>query len=593
MSAVSEGEAGTIDFRILGPVEAYSAGRRLALGGGKQRSLLAVLLVHAGETVSVDRLIDALWGEDPPASAANSVHVYVSQLRKALGPAALETRGHGYALAVPRDAIDARRFERLLGRAREERAQSRPEEAMRHLSAALALWRGPPLAELAYEDFARGEIERLTALRLSADEQRFDVQLELGLAAELVPELEELVRTHPERERFRAQLMLALYRSGRQADALEVYRDGRRRLAEELGLDPSPELQRLEHAILNQDPELILVPAVPSRPSRARRDPALAVVAGAALMLVAAVGLVFALGGRDDVGLASVAPNSVGIIDPETGRILGQIPVGNTPSSIAAGAGSVWVISADDRTVSQIDSGSRRVVRTVSVNATPTDVVAADGAVWVGGNEPVGVTRLDARSGAVTHRLRFAARSSGSNFSEAGVELAVGFGSIWAAASIAPPLDYLARIDPATASVTRRIRPVHVGPIAIGSDAVWLIQYGTLTRVDPAVNAVSSRRAVRADGEVAADDRWVWVAESFEDIVWRVDARGRGEQQPVQVGTGPSGIALGFGSVWVSSRDGTVSRIDPVTRRVIETIRVGQTVNGIAIAAGVVWVTVG
>ncbi len=245
-----------MEFRVLGPFEVCEGGQPLEIGAGKQRALLAVLLLRSGEVVSTDRLIDALWDEDPPASALNSIHVYVSQLRKALGNGHLETRGHGYLLALEPEQLDLGRFERLLGEGRELLAEGEAERAAEVLRAALALWRGPPLSDFASEPFAHGEIARLEELRLSALEERVEADLALGRHAELVPELEALVREHPLRERLRAQLMLALYRSGRQAEALDAYQQARRMLAEELGLEPGRRLQELEGAILRQDPEL-------------------------------------------------------------------------------------------------------------------------------------------------------------------------------------------------------------------------------------------------------------------------------------------------------------------------------------------------
>lgn len=251
---------GKREFRILGPFEARENRRPLAIGAGKQRALLALLLLDAGEVVSTDRLIDALWGESPPASALNSVHIYVSQLRKVLGEGCVITRGRGYLLAVEPEQLDLGRFERLLGEGRELLAKGEAGRASEALRAALGLWRGPPLADFASEPFAQGEIARLEELRVAALEERIEADLALGRHAELVPELEGLVRANPLRERLRAQLMLGLYRSGRQAEALEGYRQARARLVADLGLEPGRRLQELERAILSQDPSLEIAP---------------------------------------------------------------------------------------------------------------------------------------------------------------------------------------------------------------------------------------------------------------------------------------------------------------------------------------------
>ena len=232
----------------------------MALGGAKQRALLAVLLLRANEVVSIDRLIDELWGDEPPPTAAKVVQVYVSQLRKALARDGREpvivTRPPGYVARVEPDELDVARFERELDRARRARSAGNPEEAARLLREALALWRGQALADFSYEPFAQPAIARLEELRLVALEERVESELALGHDSDLVGEVEALVAQYPLREGLRGQLMLALYRSGRQAEALEAYRQARSVLVEELGIDPSPSLQDLEKAILRQDPLL-------------------------------------------------------------------------------------------------------------------------------------------------------------------------------------------------------------------------------------------------------------------------------------------------------------------------------------------------
>jgi DNA-binding SARP family transcriptional activator len=249
-----------VEFRVLGPLEVVENGRRVPISGVKQRSLLAMLCLHANEAVLSDRLIDALWRERPPQRAQGALQYHVSQLRKLLGPERIETSPPGYRLRLSVDELDVSRFERLI-------AEDGPDREGR-LREALALWRGPALADFEYTEFAQGEIARLEELRLGALEERIDADLARGRHAEVVGELEGLVRAHPLRERLRAQLMLALYRSGRQAEALAVYKETRERLVEELGIDPGEELQQLERRILNQDPEL-LPPPVDEEPELA------------------------------------------------------------------------------------------------------------------------------------------------------------------------------------------------------------------------------------------------------------------------------------------------------------------------------------
>jgi predicted ATPase/DNA-binding SARP family transcriptional activator len=243
-----------IEYRVLGPLEVRGDGL-LPLGGAKQRALLALLLLNANRVVSRERLIDDLWGDKPPETAVTSVQVYVSRLRKLLPEDTLVTRPPGYALEVEPDALDLQRFERLVAEAR----RADPERASLLLREALELWRGPALAEFAGEPFALAEVGRLDDLRLAALEERIEADLTLGRHAELTGELEALIAANPHRERLCGQLMLALYRSGRQAEALEAYRQARDAL-DDLGIEPSEYLRTLEKAILTHDPALETAP---------------------------------------------------------------------------------------------------------------------------------------------------------------------------------------------------------------------------------------------------------------------------------------------------------------------------------------------
>ncbi|HEX2345935.1 MAG TPA: AfsR/SARP family transcriptional regulator [Gaiellaceae bacterium] len=263
-----------MDFRVLGSLEVADGDRRIDLGAPRERALLALLALNANRAVSRERILEELWPDGAPRTASKVVQVYVTHLRKALGAAReiLESRGSGYVLHIAPTNFDLSRFEQLIERARNEE----PREKTRTLREALGLWRGPALDEFADEAFVRAEAARLEELRLFALEARIDADLELGGGSGLVPELESLVAAHPLREHFRGQLMLALYRAGRQAEALDVYRDGRALLDEELGLEPGASLRELERAILRQDPDLAprasprqtrTVVVLPERPS--------------------------------------------------------------------------------------------------------------------------------------------------------------------------------------------------------------------------------------------------------------------------------------------------------------------------------------
>lgn len=237
-----------MQFALLGPLEVRDDGRTVEIARGKPRALLALLLLSAGRVVPVERLIDELWGDAPPATAATALHVYVSGLRKALGEGTIVTHEAGYSINAGPGSVDVQRFEELRAEARD----AAPEQAASLLAEALAIWRGPALADVPLPS----EAARLEELRLGATEERIDAELELGAHEQLVPELEGLVREHPFHERLRRQLMLALYRAGRQADALAVFADARRTFVDTLGVDPSPMLQELQHAILRQDVSL-------------------------------------------------------------------------------------------------------------------------------------------------------------------------------------------------------------------------------------------------------------------------------------------------------------------------------------------------
>jgi DNA-binding SARP family transcriptional activator len=252
-----------LEFRILGPLEVVGADGPISLGGPKQRATLAILLLDANRVVSVERLADDLYSGAPPVTAVTQVQRQISELRKALGASTIETRAPGYVIRLAPERLDLKRFEHRAEEATRALATGDARTAARLLADALDVWRGPPLADLAHEPFAQIPIERLEEIRLAALEQRVDAELALGSHAQLIGELEELVAEHPLREHFYGQLMLALYRSGRQAEALSVYRSARETLVAEFGIEPTSTLRELEHAILTQDPSLELEHAAP------------------------------------------------------------------------------------------------------------------------------------------------------------------------------------------------------------------------------------------------------------------------------------------------------------------------------------------
>jgi YVTN family beta-propeller protein len=577
-----------MEFGILGPIEVTERGRQVALGAAKQRALLALLLLHANEVVPSDRVIEDLWSGRPPAKAAKSVQVYVSQLRKVLGDGRLETRGHGYVLHVEPGALDVDRFETLVAEGREVLAGGDPERAADTIRRALELWRGLPLSDLGYELFTQAEIARLEELRVGAVEERIEAELALGRDAELVPELESLVRAEPLRERPRAQLMLALYRAGRPADALEVYREARRVLVEELGLEPGRALQQLERAILTQDEALDAPPRPPApRAPRVAGRRGLPIAIGAALLVAAALaaGLVELTRGGAKAGLASVEPDSVAVIDPGSNEIVRSIPVGARPVRIATGEDGLWVANFDGRTLSRIDPRRHRVVGVLGTGATPVGLAAGEGSVWVA-NEFAGTTsRVDPGTNAIVQTIEVGGSP---------VAVAVGAGAVW----IADAVDgTVVRFDPRTNS--RRTIDVGDGPsdLAVGAGGVWVANAldGTVSRLDPDTGArIGNAIALRFQPtRIAAGRGAVWVTGTLADEVARIDPSTDSVSATIPVGDGPTGVAVGAGSVWVAdSLARTVVRIDPRSDRVVHTFPIGASPDGVAVANGAVWVTV-
>jgi DNA-binding SARP family transcriptional activator len=304
-----------VEFAILGPLEARAGGEPIPLGGPKQRALLAMLLLEAGRVVSLDRLVDSLWEGEPPATAVASLQNFVAQLRKALGPDAIETRAPGYLVRLEPEQLDVAKLRRLVDEARANEPVRRAEL----LDQAVGLWRGEPLAEFRYEAFAREEIARLEEFHVALLEERAEAKLAIGAHGELVAELEALVRAHPLRERLRAQLMLALYRSGRQADALEAYREGRELLVEQLGLEPSPLLRGVHASILRQETFAVGRGAIPE--VEHFEEVAAALLAGKVTVVV----------GSDSEPLASELARRFGLetVTPELARVSQAVAVLN------------------------------------------------------------------------------------------------------------------------------------------------------------------------------------------------------------------------------------------------------------------------
>jgi YVTN family beta-propeller protein len=586
-----------IVYRILGPIEAGVDGRVLDIGGLKQRALLAIFLLRVNEPVSRDVLIDQLWDDHPPIRAQHTLEVYISRLRKTLEPAAgcevVVTSPGGYVLRAAEEQLDVRRFERLAEAGRRALTDSEPGRAEAALRGALALWRGAPLAEVSYEPFAQAEIARLEELRAGVVEDRIEADLALGRHRDVVSELEALAAAYPLRERLHQHLMIALYRCGRQAEALAVYQSVRRRLVEELGIEPSPALQRVERAILEHDASLELPRrgVLPHgfalggvRRSRVVRrfSRSTALVAGGTV-LAAAIALLAGGPFRGSGGTVSVAagPDTVGVIDGGGDRLSEVITGVGRPGGVASGAGAAWITdSADDRLL-RVDSAGQ-VVDRIPVGRGPAGVTVAGGEVWVANEFDGTVSEVNPAAGTVVATVRVGIGPDA---------ITSGFGSVWAANVTS---NTLSRIDQVSGHVVATI-PLGSAParLAAGDGGIWVTstETGRLLLVDPSTSRISHAYSVGvspAGVAVGADS--VWVAGSGGTVT-RVDPT-TGRVQNFRAGSSSAGVAYADGAVWVAdSLNGTVSKIDPQTGAA-RLIWVGNEPTDLAAAGRNVWATV-
>jgi DNA-binding SARP family transcriptional activator/streptogramin lyase len=555
--------------------------------------LLALLLLRANRVVSRDRLIDELWDGSPPETASTALQVYVSGLRKALGRDTIVTQAPGYMVSLEPGALDSERFERLV----EEAHGTDAEIAAEKLREALALWRGPPLADLD-DSIARAERAQLEDRRAATLEQRIDADLELGRHAELAPELEALVREDPLRERRRAQLMLALYRSGRQADALDTYRSGRKLLADELGLEPGRELRQLEKAILEQDPAL----APPAPPPRREPSPEeqrlhllgrsrLAIVIGALLLAGAVVATVVAVTGNSSA--PTVLANSVAVVDPKSGRVVADVPIGGRPIAIAIGAGAVWVVNADNQTIVRIDPKTRKVAETIGgLGNNVTDVAVGFGSVWVAGGNDGTLTPIDPSLNAPGAPIDLG--GGGEVLPQPVFDVATGAGHVWITHG-----NEVLRIDPQTNEI-KRIPVSRPQGLEVGAGSAWVTQ---LNEHVLRIEATSGRRTADEDLSqqllfplVYAGSLWLYAFSNDTPQIVRLNlstVKQEGTPIPFTTAEFPFGLAGGAGAVWTATHDeGALWRIDPTTERATRVVHLGHHPVTVAVGEGAVWVGV-
>jgi YVTN family beta-propeller protein len=536
--------------------------------------VLADLVMHAGQTVSTVQLIDDVWGEDPPPSAVHTVETYVSRLRQVLGTSSsavpLLTRPTGYMLDVPPVDVDIWQFRDLAARGSAAVECDDAASAVSLLTSALALWRGEALADVKEAAFAHVAAERLDGERLSALEKLVEARLRLGHHRELVPELEALVSDSPYREGFHGQLMKALYRSGRQADALDAYRRARKHMVGELGIEPGPDLRALQGAILRQAPELELdgegagqqalttaaahlqqtrpanrpsaTASLPAgEPARGPRGRAWRLALLAAILVGTAVALPTVLTAGPTVQ-GTVLADSIGELTADGTGVARSVELPGPPDAAVSADGSVWVASSEENTVYRINPVTAAVVQAIPVGSGPSAIAANGQDIWVANTLNGTVSRINAVVDRVVQTVPVGTEPVG---------IAAGGGSVWVTDAAASTLWAL---DPVSGQPTGRI------PLA------------------------------STPSGVAFGDTSVWVTSPGDDSVIRVDPRSGQPGRPIQVGAGPTAIAFGLGSVWVANGlDSTVSRIDPSTGTVTATIPAEDGVDALAIAGRSVW----
>ncbi len=585
--------AGTLEFRILGPFEVLEGGRAVKLVPGKEQALLAVLVLHRNDRVSVDRLTDLLWDESPPESAPKMIRIYVSRLRRALASAGgpdqrLVTQAAGYRLRVEPDELDLDRFERLFAEGRQSLVAGDAGLAAAQLREALALWRGPPLAGVAEARFLDQERGHLDELRLSALEERIEADLTSGDGPELVGELESLVREHPLRERPAAQLMLALYRGGRQAEALAAYKQARDRLVDELGIEPGRRLKELEQAILRQDPSLepaarkkspVPEPAAAFKPRKLRRR-TMAIAAASAVSIAAVALVAIALSGSGQ-GQVRLPAEAVGVV--RDGRLADRAGIGMAPDAIATGAGAIWITAAGENSVLRLEGKTLGVRQTIPVGNGPSGVAVGGGAVWVANGLDGTVSRIDPRANKVVQTTQVGSGPAA---------IAYGLGSVW----VANRSDQtVSRIDPRSGNVVETLAAgTDAAAIAAGEGAVWVVDQarGRVARVAPA--PVLTVNVGNGPSAIALGKGSVWVANTLDSTVSRIDPRSNRVVATIPVGSGPSSLAVADDGVWVADAyDDTLERIRPQTNHVDRTIRLHQRPVATATRAGSVFVAVG
>jgi DNA-binding SARP family transcriptional activator len=571
-----------LSFRILGPVQVLAGGAPVELGGPLQRALLARLVLEPGQVVARERLIDDLWEEKPPAGATRALETKVSRLRSALGSAApIVARGGGYAIEVDPGQVDAERFRALVAGAERDR-ESVPERARAGIESALALWRGAPLGGVPGE-LLRAERARLEERRLEAVEMRIDLALELGGGRALLAELLTLHAEHPLRERITEQLMLCQYRAGRQAEALETYRDSARYLRDEVGLEPGPRLRDLERAILDHDPGLG-APSLEHRLRRHARSPLGIAVGCLAVGTVLAAVLVLAGGGGGRDRPAG-PPLGVLLVDARTGSLRTATPVGDGLGSNTMGLGYAWAIG-ENGVISQVEARSGKLVRTIPVGVIGSMGVGAGG-LWLTDIHSHLLQRIDPLSGVVNLRTRLP--TTGLKRATGNGGIVIYRGSLW----IARGGEAVDRLDPVTlrrqARIPLPLRDCGIAQcsLAAGDGRVWVA--GGDAHAVVAIDAATNRVVVRARlGNytccIAAGAGSAWVVDGTHLV--QLSAAGRTVRRIRVRSEGIGNVSYAAPYVFaVADSTGELLRIDTRTGH-LDTFHFGNALTGVAAAGG-------
>jgi DNA-binding SARP family transcriptional activator/ABC-type branched-subunit amino acid transport system substrate-binding protein len=591
-------------FAILGPLTVRNGDREVDLGGARQRALMALLLIHRGEPVSADRLADELWGGAPPGGAAKTIQVYISRLRSALGDGLVVRRGPGYALDLTAGQLDADRFERLVDDGRRQFGGGDARGARERLDEALALWRGSPLADFEYEEWAQPDRRRLEELHLLALESRIEACLALGEAERLAPELEALVNEHPLRERLRGQAMLALYRCGRQAEALALFREGRRHLVEELGVEPGTELRELQRRILAQSPELGAVAHQRPLPDTRRGRRLLAV---GVLLLAGAVAAAVVELTRG--GSTAVAANAIASLSPTNDRVQAELVLPSPATDITTGGGSVWALSGDTGTITELDANTNRLVATFAAGVRAIDLAYGGGKLWLlaGGTGPshrvpAAVTEIDPQSRAIIDTIPLPQEPQTAPFFYGHLPgahlLAWAAGSLWATG----PGGSVYRIDPARQRIIATIPNLDGQGIAAAGNGVWvrLDQNGPIAfaRIDPVTDRAGKPVQTPAIGlhsptSFAFGDGALWLPDTYTGQLYRITPGNPPVVRAAQIGVGVTSVAYAGRSVWAGDEvHDTLTHLDAATDRVRRVVTVpspqslGATTAGVWVGSG-------